>query len=318
MNDWRPGASLAMLRRRARMLADIRAFFAAREVLEVQTPAIGSAAMPDPNIPAMTADTGLPAPAGHWYLQSSPEAAMKRLLAAGSGAIYQVSPAFRAGEAGRLHNPEFTLLEWYRPGFDDHRLMDELAALLEHLGIAAGAERSSYRAVFLAHAGVDPFTTDTATLAARAAVAGLGEAAPVDRDGLLDFLMATRVSPRLGLQQPVFVHDYPASQAALARLRPGEPPTAARFELFIHGIEIANGYHELTDADEQAARFEADNARRRDAGQPEISVDARLLAALRAGLPDCAGVAVGLERLLMVMAGAGDIRQVLSFDIDRA
>ena len=245
---------------------------------------------------------------------------MKRLLAAGSGAIYQMCRAFRDGESGRLHNPEFTLLEWYRPGYDHHALMDELDQLMDRLlGPAAASRRLTYGDAFRLHAGIDPFAASTAAMLSAARRAGLhvaGDGLP-DRDMLLDFLFTHAVQPRLG-DGRAYVYDYPASQAALARVRPGSPPVAERFELFLNGIEIANGYHELADASEQRRRFEADNAARERIAKPPMPVDERLLAALEHGLPGCAGVAVGLDRLIMLAAGETSIDTVMAFPIERA
>lgn len=319
--DWQPSASPEALRLRARLLAAVRAFFAERGVLEVETPVLGAATVTDPHLHS-------PATASGRYLQTSPEYHMKRLLAAGSGPIYQLARAFRDGEAGRRHNPEFTLLEWYRPGFDHHRLMDEveelLAATLGERLPAPKAERLPYAEAFRRHAGVDPFADPPGRLAEAARSAGGGRAPDLgdDRDAWLDLLMATVVGPALGRERPAFVHDFPASQAALARVRgpasEGGPAVAERFELFVGRMELANGFHELTDPAEQRRRFERDLARRRDRGLPEPQVDERLLAALEAGLPDCAGVALGFDRLVMLAAGAGSIGEVLAFPADRA
>lgn len=316
------------MRLRARLLAAVRAFFAERGVLEVETPVLGAATVTDPHLHSLATASGL-------YLQTSPEYAMKRLLAAGSGPIYQLARAFRDGETGRRHNPEFTLLEWYRPGFDHHRLMDEVEELLaavlgERLpgGPSGKTECLTYSEAFRRHAGVDPFTDGTERLAEAARTAGGGHAPDLgdDRDAWLDLLMATAVGPELGRERPTFVHDFPASQAALARVRgpvpragsAGGPAVAERFELFVEGVELANGFHELTDPAEQRRRFERDLAVRRKRGLPEPPVDERLLAALEAGLPDSAGVALGFDRLVMLAAGAESIRHVLAFPADRA
>jgi lysyl-tRNA synthetase class 2 len=249
---------------------------------------------------------------------------MKRLLAAGSGPIFQLSRAVRGGEAGRRHNLEFTLLEWYRPGFDLHRLMDEVVELLgELLGAALlPAARMTYEEAFRRHAGVDPHRAPTAALDGALAAAGVASPAfaPGDRDGRLHLLMAAVVEPRLGAGA-TFVYDFPASQASLARVRPAageEPPLAERCELFVGGVELANGFHELGDAAEQRRRFAADNAERRRRGLPEVALDERLLAALAAGLPDCAGVALGFDRLVMLACGAASIEDVLAFPAARA
>jgi len=319
-SDWPPRASIDRLRLRARLLVQIRAFFLERNVLEVETPCMASCGASDVHIASLVTRCQATGGDSRLFLQTSPEFAMKRLLAAGSGPIYQVCRAFRDGERGRLHNPEFTLLEWYRPGFDHYALMDELESLVDQLlGSAAPAPRLSYRDAFLAFGGIDPFEENTKTLLARAEARGLVLTAgsPPDRDLALDFLFSHTVQVCFG-DGRIFVHDYPASQAALARVRAGEPPVAERFELFINGIEIANGYHELADADEQRRRFAADGQARRRLGLEQIPVDERLLAALSAGLPDCAGVAVGLDRLFMIAAGENSIDAVMAFPLDRA
>lgn len=322
--DWRPAADLAVLRRRAELLGRVRGFFAERRVLEVETPLLSAATVTDPHLASLaTRFTGPGAGAGRTlYLQTSPEHAMKRLLAAGSGPIYQLARAFRDGEAGRRHNPEFTLLEWYRPGWDHHRLMGEVGELLAVLVGAPAGERLTYRELFVRHCGIDPHTADTATLDGALTAAGVEAAGldPGDRDSRLDLLLAGAIEPRLPADRPVFVHDFPASQAALARLRrePGGVVVAERFEVFFGGFELANGFHELTDAAEQRRRFEADLERRRRLGLPAVPVDEHLLAALAAGMPEGAGVALGFDRLVMAATGSGTIGEVLAFPFDRA
>lgn len=323
MNDWRPSASIEHLRRRAQVLRTLREFFFQRQVLEVETPVLAAAAVTDPNIESLSvAYDGPGAPPGRTlWLQTSPEYAMKRLLAAGSGSIYQICHAFRAGERGRRHNPEFTLLEWYRVGFDHHRLMDEVAELVCAVLGERPVERLSYRKAFLEYAGVDPWRTTGTELKACAERHGIPPP-PLDEDeldGWLDLLLSEVVSPRLGAGCYTFVYDFPPTQAALARIRrEGAQSFGERFELFIDGLEIANGYHELTDPREQAERFEAERQRRTAAGQPVSVLDERLLAALAAGLPDCAGVALGLDRLVMLAVGAVSIEEVLAFPVERA
>ncbi len=315
--DWRPNATLETLRRRAAIVAGIRDFFAQREVLEVETPALSAATVTDPHLASLAVPAG---PEGTLFLQTSPEFAMKRLLAAYGVPNYQIARAFRSDEAGRRHNLEFTLLEWYRPGFDHHRLMDEVEDLLRGLLGVGPAERVGYSVLFRRHVGLDPVEADEPSLAARAMTHGLSSTAAVamDRDGCLDFLFSHVVQPALDPARPVFVYDFPASQAALARIRPDPVPVAERFEVFLAGMELANGYHELNDAEEQAARFVADLERRRCLGLPEPAPDGRLLAALRHGLPDCAGVALGVDRLVMAATGASHIREVMAFALDRA
>jgi lysyl-tRNA synthetase class 2 len=249
---------------------------------------------------------------------------MKRMLAAGSGSIYQLCKVFRDGERGARHNPEFTLLEWYRVGFDHLDLMDEVeqlvTAVLSGILPISSVRHWSYRELFVEMAGIDPFTAETQALAAVLdadigfAVVGL---TGTDRDAWLDLIMTHIIEPRLG-DGLVFIRDYPASQAALARVRPGDPQVASRFEVYLNGMELANGFHELSDATEQAQRFEQELARRREAGIVTVDIDDHLLAALQAGLPDCAGVALGVDRLLMCACGAQHIQDVIAFPFEVA
>ena len=318
---WRPTASIESLRLRAGVLATIRAFFAARGVLEVETPALSRATVTDVHLASLATTATIPGEGEvALWLQTSPEFAMKRLLAAGSGPIYQLCRAFRDGEAGRQHNLEFTILEWYRPGFDHHALMDEMDELLQAvLGLPA-AERLSYGEAFRRHAGIDPHAAGDDELSARTRAL---DAAPADecgltRDDRLDLIRAAAVEPRLGRGRPTFVYDWPASQSALARVRPGEPPLAERFEVYVEGVELANGFHELADATEQRRRFEQDLAVRSTRGLTAPPLDERLLAALAHGLPDCSGVALGVDRLVMLAAGAARLAEVVAFPADRA
>lgn len=324
---WRPSADLSVLRLRAELLAQIRAFFAARGVLEVETPALSAVAITDPHLASFkTCYSGPGSQHGRpLYLHTSPEFAMKRLLAAGSGCIYQIARVFRDGEAGSRHNPEFTLLEWYRVGFDHHRLMDEVAELVGILLAGrlalAEPERLSYRQIFQHHLNLDPHRVTVADLAACAETRNISIPTgmpPDDPDPWLDLLLTHCVEPRLGSGRLTFVHDYPASQAALARLRPDDPPVGERFELYINGIELANGFHELGDAVEQRHRFAQENAARRAVGLPIMPVDEHLLAALEFGLPDCAGVALGFDRLVMLATRKTSLAEVLAFPLDRA
>ncbi len=318
--SWRPTATLSALQRRAALLRAARDFFAKRSVLEVETPILSAAAVSDPQIESLaTRVAGTPLP---YYLCTSPEYAMKRLLAAGSGDIYQVCKVFRDAERGRWHNPEFTLIEWYRLGFDDVHLMTEVEALIGEMLAPyrrlAPAERLSYADALQRHAEVDAYRASDAELMDAAARQGIVCHAELDRDAKLDLLMGLIVGPRLGLERPCFIVDYPASQAALARLKPGLPPVAARFELYLDGVELANGFHELSDTGEQRARF-AQNLRQRQArGQVAPPLDERLLAALAAGLPDCAGVALGFDRLAALAIGASQLADAMAFTIDNA
>ena len=266
------------------------------------------------------------------YLQTSPEFAMKRLLAAGSGPIFQISKAFRDGEAGRRHNPEFTMLEWYRPGFDHHALMDEMDDLLGHAISAARAERLTYAEAFERWAGIDPHSASSAEFAQCAGRHGIETESTQswERDDWMHLVLSHVVEPNLGIgasspddgtPRPTFIYDFPAHQAALARVRPADgdrPAVAERFEVYVRGVELANGFHELTDAAEQRRRFEGDLMVRRRHGLPQVPLDENLLAALEHGLPPCAGVAMGIDRLFMVQERSGDLRRLLSFDVSRA
>jgi len=322
--SWRPTAELAALRTRAALLAQVRRFFAERGVLEVETPLLSSGVGTDPALePLQTNFTGPGHAAGlRLFLQTSPEFAMKRLLAAGSGPIYQICKAFRNGELGRRHNPEFSILEWYRPGWDHDRLIEELIDLVRSLlDPQLPVERIEYCDLFHRRWGLDPLEAPLEALRAVAVAEGIPGAASIDlqdRDQWLDLLLSQILEPELGRGCLTVLEHYPASQAALARLHPQDPRLAHRFELYCEGLELANGYHELADAAEQRQRFQLDRELRLRRGQPELPGDQRLLAALEAGLPDCSGVAVGLDRILMLRSGAQSIEQVLAFPLSRA
>jgi lysyl-tRNA synthetase class 2 len=314
--DWRPAADNEAIRARARMLRDIRAFFDAREVLEVETPLLASFGVSDPHIGNLVVQGD-----GPRYLQTSPEYAMKRLLAADSGDIYQVTRAFRPAESGRLHNPEFTILEWYRLAMDHQALMQEVDELLSQLlegRLKQQATRLGYQEVFMERLGLDPLNCETQALEEKARALSLMPESGLDRDGLLDLLMSMVIVPALPGDRLTFIQDWPATQAALARRLPDQPGCAARFEVYCGGLELANGFWELSDAEEQALRFEADNRRRQILGLPEVPADAYLLSAIHSGLPDCAGVAMGLDRVLMLILDRSSIRDVLCFPWDRS
>ena len=319
---WPPTATLAALQQRAQILARIRDFFAERQVLEVDTPTMASAGVTDVHLHNFTTHFVGP---GHadglaLYLQTSPEFHMKRMLAAGYGAIYQIAKAYRNEEAGRLHNPEFTMLEWYRPGFDHQQLMDEMADLLQLVLAVGTPSRMSYQQAFMETLQVCPLTASLAEL--RQAGLGLGAddllAIEDHRDTLLQLLFAFGVEPHIGQQVPCFVYEFPASQAALARISPDDSRVAERFEVYFKGIELANGFHELTDAHEQRQRFELDNQERAARGLKIRPIDEYLLAALQHGLPQCAGVALGIDRLVMLALGAHSLEQVIAFPVTRA
>ena len=255
------------------------------------------------------------------WLQTSPEFAMKRLLAAGAKAIYQVSRVFRQGELGALHNPEFTMVEWYRTGDGMAEGMQFTSDLAETMLGRGRARQATYREAFIEHAGVDPLLSDTAVLMAAAGNKGIQAPASLasdDRDGWLDLILVECVQPHLGLDQPVILYDFPASQAALSRIRDGDPPVAERFELYVSGIELANGYNELLDPEELVRRNRANNRFRAAEGKPALPEQSRLLAAMRSGLPPAVGVALGFDRLVMVVAGAKKLADVIAFPFDRA
>lgn len=317
---------MEVLKARAELYGSVRAFFHARGVLEVETPILSRHATVDRHIDSFVVShpNHESRITNHRFLHTSPEFAMKRLLAAGSGAIFQIARVFRVDEQGRHHNPEFSMLEWYRPGFDHHALMDEVEALLHQCGGPPRCERLSYAEAFQRHAGFDPHARDAAQLRAALSAAGVEEpmavteAEAADADFWLDLWMSCIVGPRLGVGTPAFIYDFPASQAALSRVRAGAPALAERFELFWNGLEMANGYHELTDAAEQQRRFINDQHWRMQRGRVVPPYDHELVAALQAGIPACAGVALGLDRLLMCLCGLDRVEQVLAFPADRA
>ncbi|BDU16260.1 EF-P lysine aminoacylase EpmA [Lysobacter auxotrophicus] len=323
MGDWQPSASFDVLRLRARLNATVRAFFAQRDVVEVETPVMSMAGNSDPNIASFHLEfSGRTdgAPRTRW-LRTSPEYPLKRLLAAGFGDCYELGRVFRDGEAGGRHNPEFTMLEWYRLGWDHTRLVDETAALvraaLALVGRTATLSRITYHDLYRERLGIDPASASEAQL--RAALGDVViDPAGLTRDDWLDLLMTHRLQPSFDPDELLAVYDYPASQCALARIRAGEPPVAERFELYLGPLELANGYHELADAAEQGARFERDRSVRRGRGDIEPPRDERLLHALSAGFPACAGVALGMDRLMMAMLRTGRIADVLAFDFARA
>lgn len=324
-SDYAPSAPWPALRRRAKLLAQLRLFFAARDFLEVETPLLSRDTVVDQHLDPLAVDRGHGA-AAHgegptYWLQTSPEFGMKRLLAAGATAIYQITRAFRAGERGRLHNPEFTIVEWYRVGDDMQagmRLLDELA---QETLCRGSAKWLTYQDAFRQFAGVDPHTDATARLAETARKLG-HQGTPAwpseNRDAWLDWLLITCVEPNLGVDRPTILYDYPASQAALARVRDEHVPLAERFELYVDGVELANGYHELTDPAELIARTERANAARAADGKQCLPASSRLLEAMRHGLPPSTGVALGFDRLVLVALGAVGLDQVMAFTIERA
>ncbi|MGH8131354.1 MAG: EF-P lysine aminoacylase EpmA [Steroidobacteraceae bacterium] len=325
MNDlaWQPAAGMEVIRERAAILARVRAYFAAQEVLEVQTPVLSAAAASDPQIESIAAHG---ANADRQFLQTSPEYPMKRLLAAGVGDCYQICPVFRDGETGRLHNPEFTMIEWYRVAFGIAEMQQDVIRLLR---AACGELRSfaptrsiTYREAIADVADIDCRSATVPEIQAVLAEFGIEPAnsSAWDHDAWLDLLMGALVGPELGHDAPVFVRDYPPTQAALARLRIDSDGSevADRFELYVDGLELANGFRELGDTQEQRRRFEQDLRTRRRRGQSVNPLDERFLAALDHGLPDCAGVALGFDRLVMVAFQLPSLEATMAFPADRA
>ncbi|HED16580.1 MAG TPA: EF-P lysine aminoacylase GenX [Gammaproteobacteria bacterium] len=322
--NWQPVATLDMLRQRAQLLSDIRQFFAKLQIMEVETPILAHCASTEVHLDSFS--TSLSRSSGQsLYLQTSPEYHMKRLLASGSGPIYQISHAFRREESGHLHNPEFTMLEWYRPDFDYHQLMDEMQIFLQYVGLpSAGFDqirRISYADLFLQYVELNPHTSDISHIRRCAAALGI----PIenadkltDCDSWLDLILSHVIEPQLGQKEITFVYDYPATQASLARIRPGNPAIAERFEVYVRGIELANGFHELDDVAEQKKRLMQDQQRRRELRLDAYGLDQSFLAALAAGLPPCAGVALGVDRLLMLLNSVQTIDEVMAFPLARA
>lgn len=325
--NWQPVATFSALKLRAEIIQQIRDFFTARAVLEVETPLLSYNTVTDPHvvgIPAIFKQNGLDEQTV--YLQTSPEYAMKRLLAAGSGSIFQICKAFRQGDLGRVHNPEFTMLEWYRLGFDHHALMNEMDELLQTILKTQAATRFSYAALFEKFLGINPHSASLQELIQCAKnqniqfVVNPNEKMSMEmqRNNWLALLLTHCIEPQIGHERPVFLYDFPVSQAALARIRHEEsPPVASRFEVYFKGLELANGFHELQNANEQRKRFEADILFRKQNNLPVVDMDENFLAALDAGLPDCSGVAVGVDRLIMIALNVNSIDQVISFGFDR-
>lgn len=319
---WAPCASINTLKQRAAILRTIREFFYTRNVMEVETPSLSSASVTDVHLASFSTQFVGPGHAGGLplYLQTSPEFAMKRLLAAGSGAIFQLCKAFRNEEAGSHHNPEFTMLEWYRPGFDEFALMDEMDELMQLILDVEPAERLTYQQAFEQVLSLDPLTATLSQLQALACDHGFADIAKneTNKDTLLQLLFCMKVEPTIGQTKPCFVYHFPASQAALAKICEHDNRVAGRFELYYKNMELANGFNELTNAKEQAKRFDEDNAYRAANGLNHVPMDKRLIAALEHGLPQCAGVAMGIDRLVMLATEKETIKEVIAFDVDRA
>lgn len=317
LSRWQPTTTPEIMRQRAAMMAKIRQYFLSQSVLEVDTPCLAQSGVTDFHLDSMQCDCLLPgqAVAQTLYLQTSPEYAMKRLLCADFGDIFQITKAFRNDESGRLHNPEFTMLEWYRIGFDHHQLMDDMARLLRDVFGIEHTQKMSYQDCFWKYLGVDPLSASLAQLVACTKGESFEGIAKneTNKDTLLQLLFSFMIEPQLGAQSPLFIYNFPASQAALAKIDANDKRVANRFELYFKGVELANGFFELQDADEQKQRFEQDNSLRQSQGLPQVPIDYRFLAALESGLPTCSGVALGLDRLFMITHDLTHINQTLCF-----
>jgi lysyl-tRNA synthetase class 2 len=307
--------SRVVFRKRSQVITYMRGFLESLDFLEVETPMMQVTPGGAIARPFTTHHNALDMPL---YLRISDELYLKRLIVGGLDRVYEISKDFRNEGIDRSHNPEFTMLEWYRPGWNHHRLMGEVDELLQAVLGTLPAERLTYREAFERHASLDPHRAELHELRSLVASLGIRDADGLRRDDLLDLVLTQRIEGRLDRVRPTFIHDYPASQAALARVRDGQPPLAERFEVFCEGLELANGYHELVDPIEQRRRFEADLELRRAEGLPQVPIDERLIAALEHGLPSCSGVALGVDRLVMLAAGTRDIREVMAFPIERA
>lgn len=318
--DWKPSASIHNLLKRAKIIGEIRQFFTERGVLEVETPAMSEFSVTDVHLSTFSTQFLSPFEnqAKTLYLITSPEYHMKRLLANGSGAIFQLCRVFRNEEAGKRHNPEFTMLEWYRPYFDMYRLINEVDDLLQQILDCEPAESFSYQFVFQTYVGLDPLSATQQQLVAKAREHGLQCEDDELRDTLLQFLFSEVVETQIGKERPTAVYHFPASQAALAQISAEDHRVAERFEFYYKGLELANGFHELSNAQEQILRFEQDNQLRVEMGLPPQALDTRFLDALRAGIPNCSGVALGVDRLLMIAMGAKQIDEVMAFGVERA
>jgi len=322
MQAWQPTTSHKARQARAELLRTIREFFYSRDVMEVDTPLLSHGTVTDEHLDAFEtqfnfANSGEPTTL---YLQTSPEYAMKRLLCAQSGSIYQLCKAFRHEGEGRWHNPEFTMLEWYRLGFDHFALMDEVDALLMATLNTSPSDKLTYQNAFITYLDIDPLNASDEALLKAMKLHNIDIHQPqmLSFDSKLQLLFSYCIEPQIGMKRPCFVYDFPASQAALAKISPRDSRVAERFEVYFKGAELANGFNELSAFEEQRIRFEKDNQKRQSAGLATKPLDEHFLQALEAGLPDCAGVALGIDRLLMLKINATHIKDVINFPVSRA
>ena len=326
-SDFLPSASIEMLRQRAEIMRRLRAFFDDRNFLEVETPLLSHDTVVDRyidpvSIPKIALTNSSADSDRRLWMQTSPEFSMKRLIVAGAGAVYQIGKCFRKGEKGAKHNPEFTMLEWYRTGDDLRAGMELLAELVETILELPKTSMLSYRETFLKFAKLDPFEASISQMKAVLEQHGVSlersEMEDSNRDCWLNLILSEVVEQHLGIEQPVIVYDWPATQSALAIVRAEDAPVAERFEIYVDGVELANGYHELLDPDELSSRNSINNQGRVKDGNQILPEASRLLEAMRHGMPQCAGVALGVDRLVMLATGAHTIDEVIAFPIDRA
>ncbi len=324
--NWQPTLTWQNAQKRAAILQRIRLFFSERNVIEVETPALSQGTVTDVHLEAFKCrynflSESTTEQAKPFYLQTSPEFHMKRLLASGYGCIFQIAKAFRHEESGRYHNPEFTLLEWYRLGFDHFQLMDEVAELLKTILNCAESSQVTYQQLFIKHVGIDPLVATRQQLLALISKQNKSSDWLVEEqtsDILLQFIFSEIIEPKIGNDAPCFVYNFPKSQASLAKICPDDDRVAQRFECYYRGIELVNGFNELTDAENQTQRFQQDNLQRSELSLLEKPIDKNFIAALNHGLPQCSGVALGIDRLIMLALAVDHIEQVISFPIARS
>lgn len=316
-----PATIVAITKLRSKVIQQVRQFFYDRNVLEVETPTLSQASIPDPNIYSLTTDIQFGPDSKTYFLQTSPEFHMKRLLASGCGSIFQICKAFRNSEAGSNHNPEFTILEWYQLNYGIEELMTETSDLLTHLMQTQPASKISYQAIFKQFLNIDPLNIDMKTLREFAIALDAEQYSALDfshKDDWLNVLFANHIEPHLGTEQPTMIYHYPASQSALARINSIDSRIAERFEVFYKGVELGNGFNELTDPDEQLRRFESNNIERCIRNLPTIPIDFNFIRALKKGLPMCSGIAMGLDRIMMLITNKRHINEILAFPFEKA
>ncbi|MFI3256261.1 MAG: elongation factor P--(R)-beta-lysine ligase [Psittacicella sp.] len=317
---WEPNLSIELLKSRNKFIKEVRNFFDKRDILEVDTPILSSYGVTDVNLNTFSTFYNSPYNSKYktLYMITSPEYHMKRILAKYNIPIYQVTKVFRNEEEGVKHNPEFTMLEWYRPGFDMFDLISEIEDLMKDTIKISKVELMSYTEVFEKYFNIDPISCDINILKEEALKYNYSSLNPQDRDSLLEFLFSIHIEPKVGNIHPIAVYNFPATQASLARVDPNNSLLANRFEIYYKGVELANGFNELTNYKAQLERFKKDNIKRSELNLPEIEIDINLIEALKSGMKQVSGVAIGLDRLIMIALDKKSISEVLSFPIDKA